>query len=162
VIDTSTNPTSTVTSGKHLSGGVIAGLAVVGAIVAALLAVLLFGKVSQRRAIKGGPNMIQRGGIGVRWEEVGYIVPVNRTVFWSRNANLRDAEHGENKDGGKIILDSRGSDGIVRPGEMLAILGPSGEHLHWNCFEVTQITTQQVLVKRLWWKSSQGSARSGK
>ena len=149
-------------SAKQLSGGVIAGLAVVGTIVAALLAVLLFGKVSQRRAIKGGPNMVQRGGIGVRWEGVGYIVQVDRKMFWGRNATSRDAERGENKDGDKVVLNPLGSDGIVRPGEMLAILGPSGEHhtIRMDGYEVTLFTRQQVRVKPLWWISSQESARS--
>lgn len=92
------------------------------------MALLLFGKLAQRRAIKGGPAILHRGGIGVRWEEVGYVVPVDGGVFRGRNANSRDAEYGEKGSGGKVILDARGSQGIVRPGEMLAILGPSGEH----------------------------------
>ena len=131
VIDTATssNTTSVSTSGQQLSTGVVAGLAVVGAIIAAFLAVLIFGKVSQRQAAKRGPNMMQRGGIGVRWQDVGYTSPVAVGMSWGKNGKSRDAERGEKKyGGGKVILDALGSNGIVRPGEMLAILGPSGEH----------------------------------
>ncbi|KAF8531632.1 ABC-2 type transporter-domain-containing protein [Gautieria morchelliformis] len=126
VIDaTSSSAAASATSGKQLSGGVIAGLAVVGAIISGLLVVLIFGKISQRRAAKGGPTTVRRGGIGVRWEEVGYVIPIRGGMLWARNTNSKDAEHGEKQDG-KVILDALASEGVVAPGEMLAILGPSG------------------------------------
>lgn len=166
VIDTAaaSNTTTGATSGTQLSGGVIAGLAVVGVIIAVLLAVLIFGKVSQRRATTRGPSMVRRGGIGVRWENVGYIAPVTGNMSWFRNSNSRDAEHGEKKTtGGKVILDALGSRGIVRPGEMLAILGPSGEHhlLH-PMSEGIYYPRRQVQERRPSWTSLQESPRSEK
>lgn len=131
VIDTASSSTTSAagaTAGKELSGGVIAGLAVVGALVAAALALLLFGKIAQRRARKAGPDVVPRGGVGVKWEGVGYVVPhENRGMPWRRRKDAKDAERGEKGEGGKAVLDTSGSEGVVRPGEMLAILGPSGE-----------------------------------
>ncbi|KIJ30315.1 hypothetical protein M422DRAFT_187276 [Sphaerobolus stellatus SS14] len=110
-------------SGSELSGGVIAGLVVVGVLVAAALVLLVVGKLLQYRAAKRGPGSVQRGGVGVRWEGVGYAIP--RESYLGNRGVIMDAEKGTFTDG-KVILEPTGSRGVVRPGEMLAILGPSG------------------------------------
>ena len=115
--------TGNSSSGSELSGGVIAGLAVVGALIAAAILLIIAGKLLQHRAAKNGPTSVQSGGVGVRWEGVGYVIPRNR--FLGKREGNADAEKGFFEDG-KIVLDPVGSQGIVRPGEMLAILGPSG------------------------------------
>ncbi|KAF8579482.1 hypothetical protein K439DRAFT_1654569 [Ramaria rubella] len=127
VIDAATGMTtsSTATSTKELSGGVIAGLAVVGALVAAALALLLLGKIAQQRAAKITSGSVKRGGIGVRWQEVGYIVPTANAGLSGRGGKVKDAERGE-KNSGRTVLDAFDSEGTVHPAEMLAILGPSG------------------------------------
>lgn len=130
VIDNAASSTASTSgaAGSGLGGGVIAGLAVVGTLVAVALIVILLGKIAQSRAKKAAPDVVPRGGVGVRWEEVGYVIPrEKRGIWWGRRRNVKDAERGENGDGGKVILDATGSSGVVRPGEMLAILGPSGE-----------------------------------
>ncbi|QRW00883.1 ATP-dependent permease [Ceratobasidium sp. AG-Ba] len=136
-------------SGSQLSGGVIAGLVVVG--VAGLLVGLLvaWGCVTQGRARKGGMYGERVGGrrVGVEWRDIGYAVhpstglsllrrrTPSRTELGSTSViELRDVEHGEKPlpvlpadtytPKSKHILS--GLSGQVRPGEMLAILGPSG------------------------------------
>ncbi|GJJ11935.1 hypothetical protein Clacol_006173 [Clathrus columnatus] len=127
------NSTSTQSSGgKELSGGVIAGLAVVGSLLFIAIALLVIGKILQIQARRNGPTSVQRGGIGVRWENIGYAVPSNYSSFGSgflslrRRAKVKDAEDDRTPDGFKMLLDPSTSKGTVKPGEMLAILGPSG------------------------------------
>lgn len=118
----SSNSTSSDDSDSHgssLSGGVIAGLAVVGVLVALALAVLLFGWLRQRQARRAGSASWAKkaGGIGVAWTNISYFVPTSGSggLFRRRGSSLNDA---------KAILDD--VTGHIEPGQMMAILGPSG------------------------------------
>ncbi|KZV99169.1 hypothetical protein EXIGLDRAFT_699586 [Exidia glandulosa HHB12029] len=100
---------------KELSGGVIAGLAVVGALVLAALLLLGLGCFRQRKARKTGAIIDRHGGVTMEWNSVGYVV---------RNPHRSQFARGDAFADGHVILD--GLHGRVAPGEMLAILGPSG------------------------------------
>ncbi|KAI0648383.1 ABC transporter [Trametes meyenii] len=107
--------------GSSLSGGVIAGLAVVGGLVGIALVLLLLGLIAQRRARKQGVGALDRsGGVAVAWSDVSYSVPQSADVPWlpRRRRGASDAETQ------KVILDN--VSGRVVPGEVMAILGPSG------------------------------------
>ncbi|KIP10262.1 hypothetical protein PHLGIDRAFT_101348 [Phlebiopsis gigantea 11061_1 CR5-6] len=126
VIDTATgNATSSSDdSNSHsLSGGVIAGLAVVGGLVGLALVFLLLGWLAQRRARRGGQAgwTSKFGGIAIAWTDISYFVQTHHGVLplppWSRKAR-------EDMNEQKVVLDN--VSGRVEPGQMLAILGPSG------------------------------------
>ena len=123
---TASNSTDT-NSGKPLDGGVIAGLAVVGALVGFALLVLFFGWLSQRRARRATFNRFsEKGGIGVQWSNINYIVPNTAAGFMdSLRAFFRPSDK---YNGYKVVLDS--VSGSVEPGQMMAILGPSGACFH--------------------------------
>ncbi|EJU05788.1 hypothetical protein DACRYDRAFT_20168 [Dacryopinax primogenitus] len=133
------NGTSTTTaSSSGLSGGVIAGLAVVGGIVLAAILLLLWGLWDQRQARKGAAAGAEAalatekppGGIGLQFTDLTYIVPLRSRLSMflrGRRAAREDATSEDNElpDGsGKWIL--RNVSGRVEPGQMVAILGPSG------------------------------------
>ncbi|PIL30681.1 ATP-binding cassette transporter [Ganoderma sinense ZZ0214-1] len=124
VIDTlSGNSTAssngTSSGGSSLSGGVIAGLAVVGGLIGLALLLLGLGWLSQRRARKDGANALRpTGGVTVEWADVSYFVPQPTPGFSLRR------RHGSGSDNQKVVLDN--VSGRVVPGEMMAILGPSG------------------------------------
>ncbi|OSX64901.1 hypothetical protein POSPLADRAFT_1064969 [Postia placenta MAD-698-R-SB12] len=129
VIDTvSSNATSTTNNdsgGKSLSGGVIAGLAVVGGFIALALLVLAYGCFSQRRARKTGPGSAGRsGGVAVDWADISYFVsnPDKGMGGWLKDPLSRHARRDMNDQ--RVILDN--VSGRVSPGEMMAIMGPSG------------------------------------
>lgn len=124
VIDTLSNstpndPSSAGGGGKSLSAGVIAGLAVVGALILAILALLALGCLAQRKArrgkgpLDGGPSV---GGVGVQWKDVSYALgrPARRKFFGAK----------------PLLAQSKpplnGVSGRVGPGNMVAVLGPSG------------------------------------
>jgi len=116
VIDAaSSNSTSTDTTQKStLGGGVIAGLAVVGSLLLIALLFLVIGLWSQRKARLQGYSRLGGGGVAVEWKDVSYIVP--GSDGWTRNR--------KNVSDDKVILDN--VSGLVLPGQMMAILGPSG------------------------------------
>ena len=123
VIDTlsgnSTTSNSTNSGGSSLSGGVIAGLAVVGGLIGLALLFLVLGWLSQRRARKGGASGLHpTGGVTVEWADVSYFVPQPTSGFSLRRRNGGDLGNQ------KVVLDN--VSGRVVPGEMMAILGPSG------------------------------------
>ena len=107
-----------------LSGGVIAGLAVVGVFIALALLGFLVGWWDQRKQRRRGAGYFgegkgQHGGFAVEWSDVTYVVPRgNSGKTWLRPGKSR------NLDDAKVILD--GISGRVEPGQLLAILGPSG------------------------------------
>ncbi|EIW60918.1 uncharacterized protein TRAVEDRAFT_166013 [Trametes versicolor FP-101664 SS1] len=104
--------------GSSLSGGVIAGLAVVGSLIGLALFLLLLGLVGQRRARKQGVGALDRsGGVAIAWSDVSYLVPQQAGPAWLR----RRAKDVETE---KTVLDN--VSGRVVPGEIMAILGPSG------------------------------------
>ncbi|KAF8191529.1 ABC transporter [Mycena galopus ATCC 62051] len=119
VIDTtSTNSTAAGgTTGAQLSGGVIGGLAAVGALVLIALVFLAFGLIRQHSA-RRKPHVANGSGVAVEWSRVSYVVPVlsgDRSWFESRRQGADDD---------KVVLDA--INGRVAPGQMMAILGPSG------------------------------------
>ncbi|KAJ7253386.1 hypothetical protein B0H12DRAFT_1233691 [Mycena haematopus] len=119
VIDTaaSTNSTDTGgTTGKQLSGGVIGGLAAVGALVLIALAFLAFGLIRQHSARRASPIITDGSGVTVEWSRVSYVVPSSSRSWFGRRAQDVDDE--------KVVLDA--VSGRVLPGQMMAVLGPSG------------------------------------
>ncbi|KAF5358191.1 hypothetical protein D9756_001990 [Leucocoprinus leucothites] len=125
VIDSGGNLTDTASngstnSGPELSGGVIAGLAVVGGLVLLALLTLLWGLWMQRKARLSGMKDIDRRKVALEWIDLTYIVSTSHrsSLFgWFRNGQGGDT-------GDKTILNALS--GRVDPGEMMAILGPSG------------------------------------
>lgn len=127
VVDSGGNLTHTSSSsqtGKSLSGGVIAGLAVVGALVSAALLLLALGFRTQRAARRNGLGDVRGARVSVHWSNLSYIIPgASRQNAWIGKArNIRDGSTAVNDD--QVILDS--VTGRVQPGQMMAILGPSG------------------------------------
>ncbi|KAJ3728308.1 hypothetical protein C8R42DRAFT_619517 [Lentinula raphanica] len=112
-----TSSTSSSSTQSSLSGGVIAGLAVVGGLLLIAALFIILGCFAQRRARKSGYSQLGSGNVTVDWSNISYIVPSSTRDFWrKRNSS------GYNDD--KVILDS--ISGRVLPGQMMAILGPSG------------------------------------
>lgn len=136
----------------QLGGGVIAGLAVVGALVFLAAAAFLWGWRNQVAARRGAATSsgaaaaaagagadsekaVSMGGagqrLGIEWREVGYWVdsgestPPPQTNVMNGKAGEEADEHAE-QEGNSTILDQ--VSGSVRPGEMMAILGPSGAY----------------------------------
>jgi ABC-type multidrug transport system fused ATPase/permease subunit len=118
---TTSNPTK---QGDGLDGGVIAGLAVVGSLICIALLFFLIGWLSQRKARKAVSNSLaKRGGYSLEWNDITYIIPTGSTGlrhFW------RTSKGGHTTTDDKVILDN--VSGRVDPGQMMAILGPSGTY----------------------------------
>jgi ABC-type multidrug transport system fused ATPase/permease subunit len=139
VIDQAQGVTASTSSDSSLSGGVIAGLAVVGAIVLAILALIIWGCVMRKKAradMRTDGVIHKGGGVGVTWANVGYEVRPShhgswgRVAAWLRGSGSGSAstagENGETvgPNGGKVVL--RDVHGQLPAGGFCAILGPSG------------------------------------
>ncbi|KAL4246145.1 ABC transporter [Abortiporus biennis] len=128
VIDTVSGSTSSTSdSGQHgssLSGGVIAGLAVVGGLIGLALIFLLYGWWVQRKARRGVPISAGRfGGRAVEWSDISYFVPSSHQQSFFSGLRWRRRDKG-NFSNQKVVLDN--VSGLVHPGQIMAILGPSG------------------------------------
>lgn len=118
----STNSDDDGGSGTELSGGVIAGLAVIGGLLLLGAALLLWGCITQRRARRvreGKLPQDKQGGAGVEWSNISYVIP---GAVGGRFGKRRQDVHDD-----KTVLDN--ISGRVEPGQMMAILGPSGTSL---------------------------------
>jgi ABC-type multidrug transport system fused ATPase/permease subunit len=125
IIDNGGNVTTSSQSssgGKPLSGGVIAGLAVVGGLVFLALVLLLLGCIQQRAARKARSGDVGGIKVNVEWNGVTYVIPTGADIFsmWPKG---RKGDSGNISDE-KVVLDS--VSGTVKAGQMMAILGPSG------------------------------------
>jgi len=127
VIDGSSNSTTSgpTSEGHNLDTGVIVGLAVVGGLIAIALLFLLLGCLSQRKARKAVSNSLEkRGGYPLEWNDITYVIPGRGTGFRLFRRNKKDDQAATDD---KVILDN--VSGRVDPGQMMAILGPSGMYL---------------------------------
>jgi ABC-type multidrug transport system fused ATPase/permease subunit len=131
VIDTTSGASSNTSGGdgNSLSGGVIGGLAAVGALIGLALFGLLLGWWSRRKQRRLGAAYIgggKHGGFAVEWSDVSYVVPQSRgSGSWSPLGGTKAVGND------KVILD--GISGRVEPGQLLGILGPSGAHVSSLC-----------------------------
>ena len=129
VIDTTNNDSSTAGgNGNSLSGGVIGGLAAVGALIGLALFGFLVGWWARRRQRRLGAAYVgggKHGGFAVEWSDVSYVVPqASGSGSWSRLGGTKGVGNA------KVILD--GISGRVEPGQLLGILGPSGAHVSFS------------------------------
>lgn len=118
--------------GSSISGGVIAGLAVVGAIVGLLLLLLAWGIIKQKKARKAitmleGEGLAMLGrkkGLGavVVWSNIGYHL--GRAVGIAGLLGGLGGR-GQKSTEGKVILE--GVEGKLSAGSLCCVLGPSGE-----------------------------------
>lgn len=127
IIQGNVDPAATAADKEDsLSGGVIAGLAVVGTIVLAILALIGWGLLSQKKARKAGAVSLddsafgrKKGfGAGVEWSSVGYHLKR------SRNRSLATLGRKSSSIEDKSILE--GITGKLNPGGLCCVLGPSG------------------------------------
>ena len=119
--------------GDGLGGGIIAGLAVVGALLALTLAAFLLGYYRQRQARKrplvendeglfgGGPKR----GVGMAWNGVGYVVRDDKNAGIVARLMGAAGIRTKGKGNGRVVLDN--VSGRLGPGGFCCILGPSGE-----------------------------------
>ena len=129
VIDTAGNSSSATTqASKSLSSGVVAGLAVVCGLVLLSLLLLFLGLRTQRLARKTAADF-ERSNVGVEWSRLSYVIPGKGVGMF---AGFRRRKGSRNDD--KVILDS--VSGSVRPGQMMAILGPSGNFFRFGNIRV--------------------------
>lgn len=122
---------STGVSSAGLSPGVIGGLAVLGAIVLVIVGLIVIGWWGQKKAREGGSKGVlidekNHGGVGLRWRGIGYALPSESSGFFGVFRKISNRSKGgfSSGDEGRILLD--GISGQVLPGQLCAILGPTG------------------------------------
>ncbi|PFH53584.1 hypothetical protein AMATHDRAFT_79061 [Amanita thiersii Skay4041] len=108
-----------------LSGGVIAGLAVVGGLLLLFLLVLLWGLYEQRLARKANYTHDSGGQAKLEWRNLTYTIP-GTTGFSAWIDRLRQRREGHHTfiNDDRTVLDS--VSGSIQAGQMMAVLGPSG------------------------------------
>lgn len=116
----------TVEPSTRLAGGVIAGLAVLGVAVASLVALIIFACYRQRklrRADYSNDVFKEKKSIGLRWQNVGYTLPIQNgaSSFFSR---MSDDGRYKSANQGRILLDNLS--GEIKGGKLLAVLGTTG------------------------------------
>ncbi|WVQ96652.1 hypothetical protein IAU59_003758 [Kwoniella sp. CBS 9459] len=151
VIDQALGVTTSQDANKELSGGVIAGLAVVGAILLAIIGVVIWAFIKRNRARRemlADGVLKKSGGVGVHWSGVGYEVKPVQSSFsskaygWIKGSgsgagagadidqrnNISELEENgsppPSNGSGKVVLSN--SSGSIPPGGFACILGPSG------------------------------------
>jgi ABC-type multidrug transport system ATPase subunit len=140
VIDQAQGISGAKTGGNGLSGGVIAGLAVVGAILLAIILFTVWGIVVRNKARRAGPDgsLVKKSGVGMAWNNIGYEVTGTKrglyakTVSWLRGVSTPARPHSPRAEDGTMIGSSGGQMvlrdvcGELPPGGFCCILGPSG------------------------------------
>ncbi|KAK9899179.1 hypothetical protein P389DRAFT_158475 [Cystobasidium minutum MCA 4210] len=124
-----------------LSGGVIAGLAVVGALLLGVVLLFILGLLAQKKAKRGGTKHLEASEpAGLSWTNIGYKLPARTRLPGGASLRKRKAspiandmddspekvaysETGASKSG-KMILDN--VSGSLPYGGFMAIMGPSG------------------------------------
>jgi len=129
--DTAAAPTVAT---KSLSGGVIAGLAVVGGLLLLSLTLLGIGLRRQRIARKNQVDY-ERTRVSLKWSSLTYTI----AAAGKKRGSLGAFRSSGNAEDDKVILDA--VSGTVRPGQMMAILGPSG-----LCSFPCSMTDEQLIV----------------
>lgn len=127
-----------VHSDNGLSGGVIAGLAVVGAFALLAAIVTVWGLLKRRKARKApAGSLYKHGGVSVTWSGVGYQVRgynkrgwYNRIVGWLRGfgdvaTSRPGSPNGEEGTGNSDVV-LHDACGELPAGGFCAVLGPSG------------------------------------
>jgi ABC-type multidrug transport system fused ATPase/permease subunit len=130
VIDSAEGISSEGGKKSSLSGGVIAGLVVVGSLILLALLTLALGWFAQKKARKiGSADSEKTGGVGVEWNNLSYIIPGTRgRGFFGNSLRRRKVAPGAGFSDDKVVLD--GVSGKVSPGQIMAILGPSGNEIN--------------------------------
>lgn len=141
VVDEAMGISTATGDGGSLSGGVIAGLAVLGAFALLIALTLIWGIIRRSKARKaaGEETLVKRGsGVGVAWSGVGYEVRsqgrglYGTVIRWLRGTGtLRRKQVSQSEDGsgvgpngGRVLL--RDVCGELPAGGFCAVLGPSG------------------------------------
>jgi len=154
IIDNTGNSTTSSQSdlgGKSLSGGVIAGLAVVCGLVFLALMLLLFGYTKQRAARQAHSEDAGGSKVNVEWDSVSYAIPI-RVDFFGMSRKQWNGGSDDISDA-KVVLDS--VSGMVNAGQMMAILGPSGTYgshrYGWyisKCLGAGKTTLVEILARK--------------
>ncbi|KAG9091130.1 hypothetical protein FRC06_000699 [Ceratobasidium sp. 370] len=118
-------------SGNNLSGGVIAGLAVVGAAAVILAALIAWGCITQKRARRAGPagsDKVAGRRVGVEWRNVGYVVHPAGGTGPGLSVLGQRKPHGRTELGSTSVIELRERDvetGEVKPSPVLSRSHPS-------------------------------------
>ena len=118
----------------------IAGLAVVGAILLAIILVVIWGVIVRNKARKAphDDSLLKKDGVGLVWRNVGYEVGHRRNsmyktfIMWLRGSGAPargESPHSENgtaitASGSRLVLND--VSGSLPPGAFCCVLGPSG------------------------------------